>query len=99
MPPTPYRRHGVTTCGVLSWRGGFLSNFMRISGSGLHSMGSRHFGWWVTRVVVRLVDMFEVAFRQILAFNEEALLQAASATCRHVTGRCVRGVVSSDFCL
>jgi hypothetical protein len=41
--------------------------------------------------------MFEVTFRQIFAFNEEALLQAAGATCRHATSRCVRGVVSSDF--
>ena len=23
MPPTPYRRHGVTICGVLNWSGGF----------------------------------------------------------------------------
>ena len=44
---------------------GFLSNFTRISGSGLHSMGSRHFGWRVTHVVVRLVDAFEASFRQI----------------------------------
>jgi hypothetical protein len=38
-------------------------------------MGTRHFGWWVTRVVARLVDMFEVTFRQFLAFNEETSLQ------------------------
>uniref|UniRef100_A0A2N9EDI3 Transposase (putative) gypsy type domain-containing protein n=1 Tax=Fagus sylvatica TaxID=28930 RepID=A0A2N9EDI3_FAGSY len=31
--------------------------------------------------------MFEVTFRQIFAFNEEASLQAAGATCRHATGR------------
>jgi hypothetical protein len=23
MPPTPYHRHRVTMCGVLSWSGGF----------------------------------------------------------------------------
>jgi hypothetical protein len=23
MPPTPYRRYGVTMCGVLNWSGGF----------------------------------------------------------------------------
>jgi hypothetical protein len=23
MPPTPYRRYGVTICGVLNWSGGF----------------------------------------------------------------------------
>uniref|UniRef100_A0A2N9J990 Uncharacterized protein n=1 Tax=Fagus sylvatica TaxID=28930 RepID=A0A2N9J990_FAGSY len=86
MPPTPYCCHRVTTCGVLSWRRGFSSNFTRTSGSGLYSMGSRHFRWRVTRVVVRLVDMFEVTFRQILALNEEASPQAASATCRHLIG-------------
>ena len=41
--------------------------------------------------------MFEVTFRQIFVFDEEASLQAASATCRHATGRCARDVVSSDF--
>jgi hypothetical protein len=41
--------------------------------------------------------MLEVSFRQIFVFNEEASLQAASATCRHATGRCFRGVVSSGF--
>jgi hypothetical protein len=51
----------------------------------------------VTRVVMRLVVVLEAPFRQIFVFNEEASLQAASATCRHATGRCFRGVVSSDF--
>jgi hypothetical protein len=38
-------------------------------------MGTRHFGWRVTHVDARLVDMFGVTFRQFLAFNEEASLQ------------------------
>ena len=51
----------------------------------------------VARVAMRLVGMFEASFRQIFGFNEEALLQAASDTCRYTTGRGVRGVVSSAF--
>jgi hypothetical protein len=35
--------------------------------------------------------------RRRFVFNVEASLQAASATCCHATGRCVRGVLSSDF--
>jgi hypothetical protein len=32
------------------------------------------------------------------SFNEESSFQAASDTCRHVTSRCARDVVSSDSC-
>jgi hypothetical protein len=60
-------------------------------------MRSRRFRRRVTRVVIRLVCMLETSFRQILAINEKASLRAVSDTCRRVTGRCVRGVVSSDF--
>uniref|UniRef100_A0A2N9EEI0 Transposase (putative) gypsy type domain-containing protein n=1 Tax=Fagus sylvatica TaxID=28930 RepID=A0A2N9EEI0_FAGSY len=52
--------------------------------------------------------MFEVTFRQIFTFNEEASLQAAGATCRHATSRFaenglgpppIEGFVSSDSVL
>ncbi len=51
----------------------------------------------MTRVVARLVGVFEMTFRQIFVFNEEASLQAASDTCHYATSRRVRGVASSDF--
>ena len=60
-------------------------------------MGNRRFRQRVTRVVIQLVGVLGTSFRQILASNEKATLRVASDTCRHVTGRRVRGVVSSDF--
>jgi hypothetical protein len=60
-------------------------------------MRNRRFRRRVTRVIMRLVGVLETSFRQIFVFNEEASLQAASDACHHVTGRCDRGVVSSDF--
>jgi hypothetical protein len=67
MPPTPYHRHRVTMCGVLSWSKGF-------------------------RITLRVPREVETSF------NEESSFQAASDTCRHVTGRRARDVVSSDSC-
>uniref|UniRef100_A0A2N9IJQ9 Transposase (putative) gypsy type domain-containing protein n=1 Tax=Fagus sylvatica TaxID=28930 RepID=A0A2N9IJQ9_FAGSY len=49
-------------------------------------MKRRRFRLRVPRVVMRLVDAFEASFRQIFVFNEEASLQAESATCRHAIG-------------
>ena len=60
-------------------------------------MRSRRFRRRVTCVVIRLVGVLEMSFRQILAINEKALLRAVRDTCRHVIGRRVRGIVSSDF--
>ena len=60
-------------------------------------MRSRRFRRRVTRVVMRLVGLLETSFRQTFVFNEKASLQVAGDTCHHATGRCVRGVVLSDF--
>jgi hypothetical protein len=60
-------------------------------------MKSRRFRRRVTRVIKRLVGVFEASFCQIFVFNEEASLQAVSDTCHYATGRRVRGNFSSDF--
>uniref|UniRef100_A0A2N9EMU3 Uncharacterized protein n=1 Tax=Fagus sylvatica TaxID=28930 RepID=A0A2N9EMU3_FAGSY len=54
-------------------------------------MKSRRFRRRVTRVIKRLVGVFEASFCQIFVFNEEASLQAVSDTCHYATGRRVRG--------